>query len=587
LLSRISHKIGLACAVLALASCSFKQESPSDTSTGVLSGSSGVVGSAGKAPLNKNGTKKTAFVPAREKIVFGIPWEPVSFNPLRALDSGSYYAQTLVYEGLIKYDPNLQLVPGLAESFEVSEDGKTYSFKLRKDLKFSDDTPILLDDVEASIKSASSPSSPFKTDYKCIKNLERKDSENTLVMHLDSPSAPLLARLAELRILPAKILNKPDHGAADLSRTPLSSGPFQLSSWESGLELVFVPNPNYWGEKPKFKQLVWRVVPDKTLLEIALRRGELDVASVDPLNCSATFSSHQPAAFGRSNSEPSGARDTGVEVDQFNGTRTVYLGFNVHRPPFNKIKLRQAVCTSINRAELAKVLFAGYASVARSDVSPGAYYYNPAVKQWPFNQRLSFDLLRQAGYDYTNRGWYQHETDLQPSGVTAKSSQFAFRILTVKDFQDVAQGISDDLSQVGVPTEVQVLEYTTLRSKYLKSSDFDVFLWSRSSGTDPDCSLVWGTGGPLNFVNYSDPTVDKLIQEGRKTTNRQKRIAIYGSIQQILAEQLPWVFLVQPKLLVAHKPDIDNVKQANQEKTGLPWDNPLFNAPRWERRNRR
>lgn len=582
MLSRTSHKIGLACAVLALASCGFNKESPSDTRSGVPSGSSNVDGSAEKAR-----TKRTAFVQPREKIVFGIPWEPVSFNPLRALDSGSYYAQTLVYEGLIKYDANLKLVPGLAESFEVSEDGKTYSFKLRRGLKFSDETPIQLDDVEASIKAAASPSSPFKTDYKCITNLERKDSENTLVMHLDTPSAPLLARLAELRILPAKVMNKPDHGAADLSRTPLSSGPFQLSSWESGLELVFAPNPNYWGEKPKFKQLVWRVVPDKTLLEIALRRGELDVASVDPLNCSARFSPRRPAAFGRSNFEPAKPRDTNVEIEQFNGTRTVYLGFNVHRAPFDKIKLRQAVCTSINRSELAKVLFAGYASVPRSDVSPGAYYYNPAVKEWPFNQHRSFDLLKQAGYDYTNRGWYQHETAHQSSSAAARSNQLAFRILTVKDFQDVAQVISDDLSQIGVPTEVQVLEYTTLRSKYLKSSDFDVFLWSRSAGTDPDCSLVWGTGGPLNFVNYSDPTVDKLIQEGRKTTNRQKRIAIYGSIQQILAEQLPWVFLVQPKLLIAHKPDIDNVKQANQEETGLPWDNPLFNAPRWERRSRK
>jgi peptide/nickel transport system substrate-binding protein len=511
----------------------------------------------------------------------------VSFNPLRALDSGSYYAQTLVYEGLIKYDANLKLVPGLAESFDVAEDGKRYSFKLRRGLKFSDDTPIRLDDVEASIKSASSPSSPFKTDYKCISRLERDDVENTLTMQLDAPSAPLLARLAELRILPARVLNQPDHGAKELSRTPLSSGPFKLSSWESGLELVFEPNPNYWGDKPRFKQLVWRVVPDKTLLDIALRRGELDVASVDPLNCSASFSQHQPAEFGRSNFDSFTHRDSNVEVEQFNGTRTVYLGFNVHRSPFDREKLRQAVCTSINRSELARVLFAGYASVPRSDVSPGSYYYNPRVKEWPFNQQLSFDLLKQAGYDYTNRGWYQH--DSRPSsgvGGSNRAGQLAFRILTVKDFQDVAQVVSDDLSQIGVPTEVQVLEYTTLRSKYLKSGDFDVFLWSRSAGTDPDCSLVWGTGGPLNFVNYSDPEVDRLIQEGRKTTNRQKRVALYGSIQQILAEQLPWVFLVQPKLLIAHKPDIDNVKQANQEATGLPWDNPLFNAPRWERRNR-
>jgi peptide/nickel transport system substrate-binding protein len=137
-----------------------------------------------------------------------------------------------------------------------------------------------------------------------------------------------------------------------------------------------------------------------------------------------------------------------------------------------------------------------------------------------------------------------------------------------------------------IPTEVQVLEYTTLRSNYLKKGDFDVFLWSRSSGIDPDCALVWGTGGALNFCGFSSARVDALIAQGRSTTDPLKRVAVYEEIQSILAQQLPWVFLVQPKLLVAHKDNICNVKQACQQVTGLPWDNPLFNAPRWERKNR-
>jgi peptide/nickel transport system substrate-binding protein len=519
-----------------------------------------------------------ATVAKRDRIVFGISWEPVSFHPLRALDSGSYYAQTLVYEGLIKYDKNLQLVPGLAEWFQISDDNLDYSFRLRRGLKFGDGSPLGLDDVQASITAARSDSSPFKTDYKCIKQVELKVADNLLVLHLKEPSAPLLARLAELRILPARLMNAPDRGASVLGREPVASGPFLLKRWEAGLELVFTPNPNYWGEKPHCEQLVWRIVPDKTLLGIALRRGELDVAAVDPLNCSATLIPRKQARFGRpADKNFESTNETPVDVEQFNGTRTVYLGFNMKRAPFNNQLVRQAVCSGINRNALAEVLFAGYASVPRSDVSPGSWAYHAKVKTWPFDQRLSAELLQQAGYTCTNHGWYQNSD---------KGKQLCFRILTVKDFQDVAQVISDDLGQIGVPTEVQVLEYTTLRAKYLKTGDFDVFLWSRSAGTDPECSLVWGTKGPLNFINYSDKTVDALIQQGRDAMVRSQRARIYGDIQAILAEQLPWVFLVQPRLLIAHKPDINNIKQANQEKTGLPWDNPLFNAPRWERRNR-
>lgn len=524
------------------------------------------------------GAHAAATVANKNRIVFGISWEPVSFHPLRALDSGSYYAQTLVYEGLIKYDKNLHLEPGLAEWFHVSDDGLEYSFRLRKGLKFGDGSPLGLDDVQASIDAACSDSSPFKSDYKCIKQVELRQSNNTIVLHLKEQSAPLLARLAELRVLPARLMKEPGGGAKSLGREPVATGPFLLRRWEAGLELVFEPNPNYWGEPPRCKQLVWRIVPDKTLLGIALRRGELDAAAVDPLNCSATLIPRKQARFGKPVDRNFESTDeTPIDVEQFNGTRTVYLGFNMKRAPFSNQLVRQAVCSGINRNELAEVLFAGYASVPRTDVSPGSWAYNPSVRAWPFDQHVSFALLQQAGYVYTNHGWYQNSD---------KGKQLSFRILTVKDFQDVAQVISDDLAQIGVPTEVQVLEYTTLRAKYLKTGDFDVFLWSRSAGTDPECSLVWGTKGPLNFVNYSDKTVDALIQRGKNTTARDERARIYGKIQEILADQLPWVFLIQPKLLIAHKPDITNIKQANQEKTGLPWDNPLFNAPRWERRNR-
>jgi peptide/nickel transport system substrate-binding protein len=529
-----------------------------------------------RAPSKLNQGPQTSR--SDEQIVFGISWEPNSFNPLKSLDSGSYFGQTLVYEGLVKYGPSMRIVPALAETFSISKDQKTYKFQLRPKLFFSDGSPISVDDVLASFQVASSKVSPFKSDFDCIEKIESDKRSGAIVLHLSRVSAPLLSRLIELRILPAAIWNQPDHGAQTLSRTPVASGPFRLKRWESGLELVFEPNPFYWGDKPKMKQLVWRVVPDKTFLGIALRRGELDVAVVDPLNCNATFS--MPEAINRT----VGASHTGalpesankIVVDEFNGSRTVYLGFNAHKKPFLEKLVRQSIAMSIDRAALARVLFAGYAIVPRSDVSPGNPFYNDKVVEWNFDRQKAGAVLKEAGYELTSRGWCQPHSD----------EPLSFRILTVKDFQDVAQVVSDNLGDMKIPTEVQVLEYTTLRSNYLKKGDFDVFLWSRSSGIDPDCALVWGTGGALNFCGFSDPRIDALIEQGRSTADPLRRVAVYEEIQANLAEQLPWVFLVQPKLLVAHKANIFNVKQACQQVTGLPWDNPLFNAPRWERKNR-
>lgn len=484
--------------------------------------------------------------------------EPMGFYPLRALDSGSYYAQTLVYEGLVRYGANLDVVPAIAKSFSVAPDGLTYTFELRPDVKFCDGSPLTFLDISESFKLAQSKLSPFRTDYEAISSVEQKGA-STVVLHLSRRSAPLLSRLVELRILPYKIISAKDHGKNALSRNPVGSGPFRLLRWESGLELVFEPNPFYGGEKPAFKQLVWRVVPDKTLMAMALRRGELDVATLDPTSWKVI----KDGAKGR------------IELDKFPGSRTIYLGFNTRKKPFNEVLVRQAVAEAINRPELAEALYSGFAVVPRSDVSVGSWAYNSEAKLWPFNLQNSREKLLQSGYKFIGRAWKS----------TPDDRLLAFRILTIRDYQDVAQVISDDLKSLDVPSEVQIVEYATLRQRYLQKGDFEAILWSRSSGPDPECSLVWSKDGAMNYSKFSNDKIESLLAEGRLVTDKNSRANVYKEIQGILASELPWVFLIQPDLLVAHSVNVENIKQAGQDMTGLPWDNPLFNAASWKRVN--
>jgi peptide/nickel transport system substrate-binding protein len=483
--------------------------------------------------------------------------EPMGFYPLRALDSGSYYAQTLVYEGLVRYGPDLNVMPAIAESFDVSDDGLTYTFKLRPDVKFGDGTPVTFADINESFELALSKLSPFKSDYEAISKIELI-GDSTVVLHLSKRSAPLLSRLVELRILPAKKIRAKDHGKNALSRDPVGSGPFRIVRWESGLELVFEPNPFYWGVKPSYKQLVWRVVPDKTLMAMALRRGELDVAALDPTSWKVIRD---------------GAKDR-IELDKFPGSRTIYLGFNTNKKPFDDQRVRQAMCLSINRDDIAKALYSGFAVVPRSDVSVGSWVYNQDAKLWPFDLKQAREKLVEASYKFIGRNWKSTDEKL-----------LAFRILTIRDYQDVAQIVSDDLKNLDVPSEVQIVEYATLRQRYLQKGDFEAILWSRSSGPDPECSLVWSKEGAMNYSKFANPKIEALLKEGRLSTDKKSRANVYKEIQGILANELPWVFLIQPDLLVAHSVNIGNIKQADQNLTGLPWDNPLFNAASWKRVN--
>lgn len=481
--------------------------------------------------------------------------EPMGFYPLRALDSGSYYAQTLVYEGLVRYGPNLDVAPAIAKSFSVSPDGLSYSFDLRSGVRFSDGSPLTFRDIESSFKLAQSKLSPFRGDYEAIESIELKN-DTTLVLHLSKRSAPLLSRLVELRILPEKLTSAKDHGKGALSRNAIGSGPFRIKRWESGLEIVFEPNPYYWGEKPSYNQLVWRVVPDKTLMAMALQRGELDVAQLDPLSWKVI---------------KDGAKDK-IALDQFPGSRTIYLGFNTKRKPFDDVRVRQAMCLGVNRQAMIDALYSGFAKIPRSDVSVGSWVFNGDAKLWPFDLNEARKKLTEAGYKFIGRNWKSTDDSL-----------LAFRILTIRDYQDVAQVVSDDLRDLDVPSEVQIVEYATLRQRYLQKGDFEAILWSRSSGPDPECSLVWSSTGAMNYSKFQNKKIEALLEQGRLENDKAARANVYKEIQGILANELPWVFLIQPDLLVAHTVNVVNIKQANQSLTGLPWDNPLFNAASWKR----
>lgn len=474
-------------------------------------------------------------------IVFGAPWEPIAFHPQRGLDSASYYAQTLVYEGLIGYDKELNFAPALAESFSVSADGRKYQFKLRPNLRFSNGEKLSVRDVIATLAVAQAKGSPYRTDFADIEKTAVLNDE-TLVLYLSQPCAPLLSRLVELRVLPDSILNASDKGVSTLARKPIGTGPFCLESWRPGLELVFRRNKFYWGNDEgkgaRTETLVWRIVPDKYLMALALKNKELDVAQVDASSWQYFL------------------RKANLQLATFPGSRTAYLAFNLQRPPFDLVSVRRAVSMAINKEELITGLYEGFAGTATSDFLRSGWAYDKDAKTWPYDPKESMTLLKKAGI-----------------------STLAFSILTVIEYQDQALVIADNLRRAGIKTEVHIAEYATMRQRYLKKGEFQTCILSRSVGPDPECILNWGTGGSFNFCRFSDKKVDGLLDKARRSMDRDVRARAYKEIQEILANTQPFVFLLQPELLIAHQKDIKHV----DGQKALPWDNPVFNARYWSR----
>jgi peptide/nickel transport system substrate-binding protein len=252
-------------------------------------------------------------------------------------------------------------------------------------------------------------------------------------------------------------------------------------------------------------------------------------------------------------------RNTDLQLASFSGTRTVYLAFNLKQHPFDNKTVRKAVALAIDKNTMIEKLYEGFAEKATSDFVSSSWAYNPQAVWWPYDPKQSINMLQSAGI-----------------------SNLAFSILTIKDYQDQALVIADNLRNAGIKTEVHMAEYATLRQRYLKKGQFQTCLLSRSTGPDPECILNWGTGGSFNFCGFKDRHVDELLDVGRRSMDMSQRKHTYEEIQAILAEEQPFVFILQPKLLIAHQKDVAGVSSRSGKP--LPWDNPVFYARNWEKR---
>lgn len=498
-------------------------------------------------------------------VVIGMPWEPRTLNPYRGVDSASYFAQTLIHGGLVRYNEKGEILPGLAERFTVSEDGLRYTFFLREKLKFSDGTPLTVDDILASIKATVGAGSPFRANYDSIKNFS-SPAPLQVVLNLSCKCLPLLIRLADLRIVPAYTLSDSMKSSSVLSRQPIGCGPFLVERWDPGFELVFRANPNYSGKKARSPFLIWRVIPDGNLLSSALYRGDVDVARVDGRIELGILSEHSD-----------------VEFRKFPGGRTIFLAFNTQKEPYTKPSFRQAISMLIDKYTIVNNLYAGFAVVPCCDFPEYGPVYNRMAHRWPYDVTQANKYLEASGFERRQDGWYPVNTQGQPA---QKTQRLAFKIVTIKDFMDVAQVVAGDLQNAKIGVRVELVEYSTMKDKYLKTGEYDAVLFSRSQGPDPDCRLVWGKDGPLNYAHYNDDHLDSLVNEAYRADTEAKRKELYDRVQEVLSDKLPWVYLVQPSLTIAHKTYIKGIGDGMATDSGIPWDNPLFDAPNWRRESR-
>lgn len=449
--------------------------------------------------------------------------------PMLAGDSASHSVAGLIFDGLVAYDPTLShLEPRLARSWEVSEDGLTITFNLRDDVRWQDGRPFSARDVEFGWRTITDPATitAYAEDYRQVESFEVLGDHRFRVSYRE-PFAPALASWGNLVVLPRHLLEGRDiNQASDFGRNPVGLGAYKFDSWESGRSITLLANRDYYRGRPHIDKVVYRIIPDLQTQFLELKSGGLDMMGLTPLQFSRqTVSTEFEKAFRKY---------------KYLTNSYTYLGYNLKNELFTDVRVRRALSHAIDKEEIVRAVLMGLGQPAASPYKPGTVWVNERLEDLAFDPERSRALFEEAG-------WRDSDGD----GVLDKDGRaFEFRILTNQGNESrlkTATIIQRRLAEVGVSSEVRVVEWSAFINNFIDKRKFEAVVLGWSLSLDPDQYDIWHSSKTgekeFNFVSFADPEVDRLLEEGRRTFDAAERKQAYDRFQEILVEQQPYTFL--------------------------------------------
>lgn len=467
-----------------------------------------------------------------DSIVVGSIGEPSTLIPLLASDSASHEVSGLVYNGLVRYDRNLKLEGDLARSWDVSPDGLTITFHLRKGVKWHDGHEFTSRDVLYTYLVTISPKTPtaYAESFKQVKKAEALDPHTFRVTY-GKPYAPALESWG-MSILPAHLLEGKDLTKSSLARNPVGTGPYIFREWVPGQKIVLESNRDYYEGRPFIDRYIYRIIPDNSTMFMELKAGGLDMMALNPVQ----FQRETGAAGFRSR----------FSKYRYPSSTYTYLGYNLRHPLFSDRRVRQAITSALNKDEIVHGVLLGMGQVAHGPFKPETWAYNPRIRDFDYNPERARRLLAEAGWKETSG-----------QGVLVRNGRpFRFTIITNQGNEQrikAAQIIQQRLKAVGIEVKIRVIEWASFLSQFIDKGNFEAVILGWSISPDPDIFDVWHSSKTapkeLNFIGYKNPEVDRLLEEGRGTFDMEKRKRCYFRIQEILAEDQPYSFLYVPDAL--------------------------------------
>lgn len=449
--------------------------------------------------------------------------------PFLADDTASASICGMIFNGLTKTDKNLEVIGDLAERWEVSEDKKQIIFYLRKDAMWHDGIPFTAEDVKFTYELILNPqvACPYYASYSDIEEMEILDGHKIL-FKFKEPYAPALLKLG-MGIIPKHLLEGKDIRTCGFGRSPVGTGAYNFKEWKTDEYIILEANKDYFEEGPYIDKYVVRVIPDTAVQYLELLTGQIDAMELSPYQYKI-----------RSNTEKfKGA----VDKYKYLAHAYTYIGYNLKDPLFREKKVRQALSLAIDKKEIIQGVLMGLGEPTTGPFLRGTYAYNDETEDTEYNPQKARELLKEAG-------WRDSDSD----GVLDKNGeQFKFKLITNqgnKQREDAAVIIQRKWQEIGVKIEVQTIAWAAFLNEFVNKKNFQAVILGWTIPVDPDIYNVWHSSsaneGGLNFISYKNEEVDRLIEEGRRIFDVEKRATIYKKIHFILADEKPYTFLYCP-----------------------------------------
>ena len=475
---------------------------------------------------------ESEMMPMDNTFIFGRGGDSITLDPAQVVDGESAKVCDMVFDTLVQYrGSTTDIEPALAESWENSLDGLTWTFYLRQGVHFHDGTLFNADAAVFSLTRSNAQTGSFFDQF--VSGIMALDAFTVQIL-LKTPYAPFLTTLASTEnsiVSPTAV----QHYGDDFSNNPVGTGPFKFVQWDKKDQIVLKANETHWSGSPSIDRLIFRSIPDNSERLMELQSGNLHAME---------FPNPDELALIQADPE--------LELLMQPSLNVGYLAMNMEKPPFDNLMVRLAIYHAINKKQIIEQLYQGTGIPAKNPIPPTLWSYDDSIEDYPYDPKRAKQLLAEAGY---------------PNGFETTLWALPIPRPYIPNGRALAELLQTDLRNIGIETTIVTHDWRTYIAK-TEQGEHDMAMLGWSASADPDNFLYYllsihtAQKPALNISFYRSDEMQDILDRARTSTDRSERIELYMQAQAIFHRDVPWVPLVHAQRLLVINRKVKNLQLA-------------------------